>query len=103
MTHAATRKPARSRAIALMTTCAFAVALGTAASAETEVALNDFYRPFTTFRDHSEEHAELALLPICLHALGQIRPVRHRTRNGIEKSCGPERRRRAIRPAARFS
>lgn len=47
MTHVATRKPARSRAIALMTTCAFAVALGTAESAETEVALNDFYRPFT--------------------------------------------------------
>ena len=37
---------ARSRAIALMTTCALTVAFSPAASAEDEVTLNDFYRPF---------------------------------------------------------
>jgi hypothetical protein len=47
MTHAATRRSARSRAISLMTTCALTVAFGPAASAEAEVTLNDFYRPFT--------------------------------------------------------
>jgi len=46
MTHAATRRSARSRAIALMTTCALTVAFGPATSAETEVTLNDFYRPY---------------------------------------------------------
>lgn len=46
MTHAATRRPARSRVIALMTTCALTVAFGPVTSAEAEVTLNDFYRPY---------------------------------------------------------
>jgi CubicO group peptidase (beta-lactamase class C family) len=47
MTNLAIRKSARSRTVALMTTCVLSVFFDSAASAESEITSNDFYRPYT--------------------------------------------------------